>query len=217
LSRHRQQTRKSSARSSRGILAWRTFSLGAHCLLAVAAAWSLAIVGGAWRTQVRADGGTEDDGQTSREHRIKAAYLYQFGRYIEWPARAFAGSRSPFVIGAMEGNPIVADLDQIAEIKKIQDRPIRIQRFSSPGEVRGCHIVFLSASLPAETQEAIVRRVAGHGVLLVGEAEKFLDWGGAIRFVVEENKVRIHIARKAAQREGLTISAKLLQVAHVVD
>ena len=92
----------------------------------------------------------------SREYRIKAAYLYQFGRYIDWPANAFADSQSPFVIGVMEGDPIIADLDQIAEIKKIQDRPIHIQRFASPDDVRACHIVFLSASLSAETQEAIV-------------------------------------------------------------
>ena len=172
-----------------------------------------------WHQAFASPRSTQDDNQTveSREYRIKAAYLYQFGRYIEWPAKAFADAQSPFVIGVMEGDPIIADLEQIAEVKKIQDRPIRIQRFASPDNVRACHILFLSASLAAETQEALVHRIAGPGVLLVGDADRLLDWGGAIRFVVEENKIRIHIARKAARRQGLTISAKLLQVAHVVD
>ena len=158
-----------------------------------------------------------DPTAASREYRIKAAYLYQFGRYIEWPAKAFPDSKSPFVIGVLDGDTLVADLEKIAKIKKIQDRPIRVQRFASPDEVRACHILFLSASLPPETQAETIRRAARQGALLVGEASGFLEWGGAIRFVVEENKVRVFIARKAAKREGLTISAKLLQVAHVVD
>ena len=174
--------------------------------LAAAIGVLLLMVMGVRLTSLRAQ--DDDETAASREHRIKAAYLYQFGRYIEWPANAFADSQSPFVIGVLEGDPIIADLEQIAAIKKIQDRPIHIQRFSSPDDVRACHIVFLSASSAAETQEAIVHRVAGPGVLLVGEAEKLLDWGGMIRFVVEENKVRINIARKAARRQGLTISPK---------
>lgn len=153
----------------------------------------------------------------SREYRIKAAYLYQFGRYVEWPPKTFSTPQSPFVIGVLDGDPIAADLEQIARIKKIQDRPIQVRRFSTPDEVRACHILYLSASLPPETQAEIIRRMRRKGVLPVGESNDFLDWGGAIRFVVEENKVRVFIDRKAAEREGLTISAKLLQVAHVVD
>jgi hypothetical protein len=190
-----------------GALRWRCLAAGIGVLLLLASGVRL--------TMLRA----QDDDQTveNREYRIKAAYLYQFGRYIEWPANAFADAQAPFVIGVMEGDPIIADLEQIAQVKKIQDRPIRIQRFASPADMRACHILFLSASPAAETQEAIVHRIAGPGVLLVGDAEKFLDWGGAIRFVVEENKVRISISRKAAHCQGLTVSAKLLQVAHVVD
>ncbi len=71
----------------------------------------------------------------SREYRIKAAYLYQFGRYVEWPAKSFPTPQSPFVIGVMKEDPIAADLEQIARIKKIQDRPIQVRRFSSPNEI----------------------------------------------------------------------------------
>ena len=159
----------------------------------------------------------DDQMMASRESRIKAAYLYQFGRYVEWPAKAFPNSQSPFVIAVLKTDPIVADLEQIAESKRIQDRPIRVQQFSSPGDVPACHILYLSPSLAPEAQAEIIRRLARHGTLLVGDSQAFINWGGVVRFTVEENKVRIYIARKAAEREGLAISAKLLQVASVVD
>jgi hypothetical protein len=159
----------------------------------------------------------QDDGEANREYRIKAAYLYQFGRYVQWPAKAFLNSQSPFVIAVLQSDPIVPDLEQIAETKKIQDRPIQIRRFSSPSDVPACHILYLSSSLAPEAQAEAVRRVGKEGTLIVGDSQTFTDWGGAVRFVVEDNKIRIYIARKAAEREGLTVSAKLLQVASVVD
>jgi hypothetical protein len=159
----------------------------------------------------------EEETAISRELRIKAAYLYQFGRYIEWPPKTFATPQSPFVVGVMERDPIISDLDQIARAKKIQDRTIRIRRFSSAANVQPCHILYLPTSMSQEEQTEAIRRVSGKGVLLVGEADGFLEWGGVVRFVVEENKVRMVIARKAAKRERLAISAKLLQVARVVD
>lgn len=159
----------------------------------------------------------DDEAMANREYRIKAAYLYQFGRYVEWPAKAFSGPKAPFVIGVLEQDPLIPDLEQIAKIKKIQDRPIRIRRFSSPGEIRDCNILYLPASLAQETQAEVIRRAAGHGVLLVGDAQEFIAWGGVMQFANEENRIRVVVARKAAEREGLTISAKLLQVARVVD
>ncbi|MBN1394436.1 MAG: YfiR family protein [Pirellulales bacterium] len=153
----------------------------------------------------------------SREYRIKAAYLYQFGRYVEWPATAFATPQSPFVIGVLDNDPVAADLEQIAQIKKIQDRPIKVKRFSSPDDIEACHILYLSDLLPAETQTKILSRMSRRGVLPVGESSEFLDWGGAIRLARVGNNIRVYIARKAAEREGLAVSAKLLQVANVVD
>ena len=163
--------------------------------------------------------GAQDDEEmsASRERQIKAAYLYQFGRYVEWPAKAFANAKSPFVIGVLEQDPLIADLEQIAEIKKIQDRPIRIQRFSSIADLRTCHILYLPASITPEKQAEAVRKMPKQGVLLVGDSDGFLDRGGTMRFAVEDNRIRVVVSRKAAKIAGLTISAKLLQVARVVD
>ena len=73
-----------------------------------------------------------------------------------------------------------------------------MRRFSSATDVRACHILFLSASLPPETQAEIIRRMAGKGVLLVGESEHSSIGGASSDLAVEENKIRLHIARKAA-------------------
>jgi hypothetical protein len=163
--------------------------------------------------------GAQDDEEmsASRENQIKAAYLYQLGRYVDWPAKSFANSKSPFVIGVMAHDPVVPILEQIARLKKIQDRPIQIRRFSSAAGIRACHLLYLPASLAADDLTEVIRKTARPGVLLMGDSDGFLDKGGTMQFVVEDNRIRVVISRKAAKRAGLTISAKLLQVARVVD
>jgi hypothetical protein len=153
----------------------------------------------------------------NREHRIKAAYLYQLGRYVEWPSQAFSGPQSPFMIGVFSESPIGSDLLQIAQTRKIQDRPIEVRSYSASSNVATFHILFLPGSLDPKVQSEIIRRVAGKHILLVGEDVAFITWGGGISFVIEDNKVRLYIARKAIEQQGLSVSAKLLQVGHVVD
>jgi hypothetical protein len=159
----------------------------------------------------------EDADEASREYRIKAAYLYQFGRYIEWPPKSFPAADSPFIIGVMKQDPILPDLEQIAKLKKIQNRTIRILKFTGVSDVQTCHILYLSKTVAAETQSELIRKMARTGTLVVGDDPTTLEVGGVMQFVVEDNKIRIVISQKAAKREGLTISAKLLQVARIVD
>ena len=159
----------------------------------------------------------EDNGANiNREYQIKAAYLYQFGRYVQWPPEAFPSPQTPFVIGVMEKDAIAGDLDEIAQAKKIDDRTIEVRRFSSPKDVRACHILFLSASLTPEEQAEIIHRVSRRGALLAGEDGGFIDRGGVVQFNIEGNTVRINIPEKRPHAKALQ-SPKLLQVAHVVD
>jgi hypothetical protein len=159
----------------------------------------------------------QDEDIANREYRIKAAYLYQFGRYVEWPAKAFSDANAPFVIGILGQDPVTADLEEIAKIKRIQNRPIVIRRFATAADVRPCNILYVPAATSSEVQAELLRKTAGQGILLVGDSSDFLDRGGVVQFSVEENSIRVAIARKAADREGLKISAKLLQVARVVE
>ena len=121
------------------------------------------------------------------------------------------------MIGVLKQDPLVTHLDLVAQTKQVQKRPIQIRQVSPEGDVPACHVLFLSAALAPQLQAAIIRKVSGKHILLVGDVDGFLDLGGAVRFVLENNNVRLVIAHKAAAREGLTISAKLLQIARVVD
>lgn len=158
-----------------------------------------------------------DPGVINREHQIKAAFLYNFGRYVQWPAEAFADAEAPFVIGVLGSSPVASNLRPVAQTKKIQERPVLIRQFSDPKEMARCHILFVSADVEPETQAKAVQRCLGQPVLLVGENGDFVQRGGMIDMRIEGNRVRVYVALKAAQREALVVSSKLLQVAQVVD
>lgn len=149
----------------------------------------------------------------NREYTIKAAYLYNLGRYITWPKEVFTGPQSSFVIGVLEPDFVGPDLEKVAEVKTIDNRTIQVQRFPRPEDVKPCHILFLPKGLDPQAQRQLIRRLAGTHTLLVGETDEFLDHGGAIAFVLRGNNVRLMIALEATQREKLQVSSKLLQIA----
>jgi hypothetical protein len=153
----------------------------------------------------------------SREYQIKAAYIYQFGRYVQWPAGAFESPTSPFVIGVLREDPVALDMGQLIRTKKIQNRPVEIRQLSATSDFSPCHILFFSTAIQPDVQADIIRRVSKKPILLVGETDDFIKNGGVIDFVTEDDRVHLYIARKAAKRQGLLISSRLLQVARVVD
>jgi hypothetical protein len=153
----------------------------------------------------------------SREYTIKAAYLYNLGRYVEWPASVFADAKSPFVIGVLEPDPFRQDLDAIAQLKNVNGRSIQVRRFAKAEEVTACHILFLPHTISPQNEQIVLKRVSGKHVLLVGESEAFLNRGGVVNFSVVDNKVRLEVALPAARRESLQFSAKLLQLAQIVN
>jgi hypothetical protein len=153
----------------------------------------------------------------SREYRIKAAFLYRIGCYVEWPPDAFRTPKSPFVIGVFSNNAITPNLFEIAQKQKIHDRTIEVQQCTATSNFADFQILFLPANLDPKIQAEVIQRTAEMKILLVGEGRSFISGGGGISFVIEENNVRLYIARKVIEHQGLTISAKLLQVGHVVD
>lgn len=151
-----------------------------------------------------------------REYAIKAAYLYQFGRYVQWPASAFADSQSPLVIGILGQAPFGDTLEEITRTKRIEGRPIAIRQFASMAEYKPCHILFVTASAgPAQTTAAI-ETARKSPVLLVGEESGFLQQGGVVNFFLDENRIRFEVNMEAAQQKQLKISSKLLSLAKIV-
>jgi hypothetical protein len=154
--------------------------------------------------------------EVNREYAIKAAYLYNFGRYVEWPPQSFSSGDSPFVVGVLGKDPFGPILDEIAVVKKIEGRRIVARRFATMADYKPCQILFVAASAGPEQKAAAVKMAEHSPVLLVGEEPGFAQQGGTVAFFVEQNKVRFEINLEAAKREQLKISSKLLSLAKII-
>jgi len=153
--------------------------------------------------------------QAYPEYAVKAAYLYNFGRYVQWPAQAFQGNESPLVIGVLGSDRFGGLLDEMGK-KTIEGHPISVRRFASMADYKPCHILFVAASATAEDKSEAIKVTQRASVLVVGEEAGFAEQGGVINFLVADNKVHFEINREAAKREQLKISSKLLGLAHIV-
>ena len=151
----------------------------------------------------------------SPEYLIKAAYLYNFAMFVEWPPQAFPASGAPIVIGVVGADPFGWALDQMVHDKRINNRPIVVERFKLGDDVRRCHILFVSPAESAHIGE-LVQRVGTQAVLIVGDESDTVSRGGTIAFTVKNDKVGFEINLSAARRARLTISSKLLNLAQAV-
>lgn len=154
-------------------------------------------------------------GSIDREYPLKAAYLYNFGTYIEWPESAFVDSTSPLVLGILGQNSFGNELDQLVR-RRIGSRPITVRHFSDATDISECHILFIAASVSERQLTDAFAKVRGLPILCVGETPGFARAGGDIGFFVQQNKLRFEINIHAARQQGLKISSKLLGVATVV-
>ncbi len=151
----------------------------------------------------------------SREYQIKAAYLYNFAKFVEWPSRSFTNSQAPLVIGVFGQNPFGEELLAIASKHQIDGRSIVIQPVTTMADAAGVHLLFFSAQYDDQVAGALTA-LKGTGILTVGESDKFAAAGGMINLVREANKVRFEINALAAEQQGLKISAQLLKLARAV-
>jgi hypothetical protein len=160
---------------------------------------------------------TDEQAVINHEYAIKAAYLYHFGGYVEWPASAFPTKDTPLVIGVLGTNPFGDTLDEIVRTKKVAGHSIVAKVFASMAAYTPCHILFVHASTSPEEMATAIRAANGLPVLLVGENPGFIEQGGTINFFIEENKVRFEINVDIAKRQHLKISSKLLGLAKIAQ
>jgi hypothetical protein len=162
-----------------------------------------------------ASGGAIQD----QEYEIKAAYIYNFTKFIEWP-RATGPARSTFAIGILGTDPFGPAIDNAVADKTVGGRRITIERFPDVEAMRqSAHpidIVFIGG-LGAGGLEAALAYVGSLPVLTIGETPGFCERGGVINLVIRKNRIRIEINRAAAERAELKISSKLLQLASRPD
>lgn len=149
------------------------------------------------------------------EYQVKAAFLLNFAKFVEWPAAAFRAFDAPVTICVAGDDPFGAILDRTVEGELVNNRAVKAQRLLPDGDLRSCHILFISRS-ERERFAEIVSRLRGSSVLTVSELPGFVDAGGMIEFIVEEGKARFYINAATAAAGGLRLSSRLLRVAKEV-
>jgi len=150
--------------------------------------------------------------QTMSEYQLKAAFLVNFGKFIDWPEAEFSSSNVPFVIGVIGADPFGDDLDEAIKGKSIRAHPIVARRISSGGDTSGLELAFIGSSEKTRLAETL-RRLNASSAVSVSDIDRFCEAGGIIAFVVDNNRIRFEVNVDAAQKRNLKISSKLLSLA----
>ena len=147
------------------------------------------------------------------EFQVKAAFLLNFTKFVEWPAAAFADDRSSLTICILGTDPFDGALDQIVDGEAVNGRMVAVHRIGQPPPPKTCQILFV-----ARPEREVPKALRGLGpVLTVGNGENFLRDGGMVAFVINDRHVRFDINQKAAADAMLTVSSRLLNVARYVQ
>lgn len=146
------------------------------------------------------------------ESGVKAAFLYKFANYIEWPANAFTSPTAPLVIGVLGADDIAAELDRIVPGRNVNGHPVNVRRLKSGEGAAGVHILFVGKEQGGGA--ATVRTAREQGALTVTESERGLETtGSAINFVTAGERVAFEVSLDSAEKSGHRISSRMLAVA----
>jgi hypothetical protein len=150
---------------------------------------------------------------TPDEYRLKAAFVYRFPQFVEWPPSALQEARTVDLC-VLQPNPFGSQLEQLVTGESLSGLPLRVRVINTVEAIQGCHALFASAR--SEVAEAALKAVAGRPILTVGESDHFLDAGGIISLKVVDRRVRFDVSATNAQKAGLRISAQLLNLAATI-
>jgi hypothetical protein len=153
------------------------------------------------------------DGDEALAARVKAAFVFNFIRFTEWPAEAFAAPRDPLVVGVIGSSVQVHEMEETMRGKMLADRPIVVQQFQ-PDHVGKCHVLYIAA---ADSSAADALAKAAGATLTIGDWQGITDAGGIVRFFEEDGKERFEINVGGAAKARLQISGKLLKLARTIN
>jgi hypothetical protein len=151
--------------------------------------------------------------QQISEYEVKAAFLLNFTKFVEWKPDVFSNANSPLTICIMGSDPFGTTIDLVVENELVNNRKLTVRRISDVPQAKTCQVLYISST--GRELRRILRQV-GAGVLTVGDADDFIEAGGIVRFIVENRRVRFEIARGVAENMGLQVSSQLLKVARLV-
>jgi hypothetical protein len=152
----------------------------------------------------------------SREYQIKAAFIFNFSQFVSWPGDAFPSRETPLVIGVLGRNPFGSYLEETVSGENVSGHPVVVQHYSSTEEIGNCHILFIGYPDLKKAGQAIVA-LKDRSILTVSDLPGFLSRGGMIRLFTKNNNIRFEINPEPAKAAGLSLSAKLLQLATIYN
>ena len=182
-----------------------------HTIAVVIVLHALALM---WAAPANA-GAADAAAAPARECEIKAAFLYNFTKFVDWPGQTFANADAPIVIGVLGDSPCVQALERLVKDRKVNGRTIVVRRIASAEEAKVTHMLFVGSGHEAQFA-GLKPAIESLPVLTVGESAGFATLGGAVDFVPQADKIRFEINIGVAERAGLKISAQLQKLAAVV-
>jgi hypothetical protein len=149
------------------------------------------------------------------EQQLKAAFVYNFAKFVEWPAESFRRPTDPVVSCVLGDSAIQGALADAGRTAPIGERNFVVRRVLDAEQARECHILFVSAA-ERKRWRGLLPDIRGGGVLAVGESDSFLSEGGVVNLRLDGGRIRIQIDVTAVERERLRISSRLLSLAEIV-
>jgi hypothetical protein len=149
------------------------------------------------------------------EYQVKAAYLYNFGKFVNWPSGFTPVDKDAFIICILGQDPFGTALESTVAGEKIGGKPVQVRRISKKQDVSSCRVLFISSS-ERDRLDEVLTGFALVNVLTVSDMPNFTSRGGIIQFVVVDNKIRFEVNLSAAERSNLNLSSELLKVAVAV-
>jgi len=146
------------------------------------------------------------------EYEIKAAMIYRFAQFLEWPTNLFETSQSPLHICIAGADPFGNSIDLVLKDQRIGTRNLLILRHPQTATATNCHLIFISGGQAAET-EKLMALLKARPVLTIGEDEDFAKKGGHIRLYLQDNKLRFDINLAAMERSGLKMHSQVMKLA----
>src|SRR5690606_17137040 len=150
-----------------------------------------------------------------KQYQVKAAFLYNFTQFVEWPDSAFSEANAPLIIGVVGEDHFGSYLEEVVAGEQMNGHPLIVKRFNDDEEITTCHILFVSVK-SKNNSEKIIERTKGKSILTVSDIPTFLQNGGMIRFISVNNKIQFQINPGASISADLKISSKLLRLAEIV-
>ncbi len=152
--------------------------------------------------------------QEVTEYQVKALFIYNFAKFVEWPPESVANPRDPINICVLGQNPFGAALDQAVRGKAVGAREVLLKHLNAGDDAKSCQVLFVSTD--KKRAKSLISEIANAPILTIGDSDGFTDSGGIIGFAMEDSKVRFDINLESAERSHLKISSKLLSLARSV-